>query len=180
MIFLLSRTIRRSCIFRCAETQIPFSPLIRVMFLRMMISDLLYSVSLQGGTSRASVFRKLRILGASILHNAEISLHGGRGADVLLMSTGLGIIQTGREMVQSPVRSLCQMSARTDCDFGRSARMEVAISPRGADGIAALSISRPALTSWLPEPWCAGAIPGPPTSWSISRREPAQRYLQWH
>lgn len=81
--------------FKCRQTQIPFWPLIRGMFLRMMMSDLLYSGTslLRAAPSGASVIAKLRTFGASALHNGWLRLDSRSRADVFLMATGLGIIQ---------------------------------------------------------------------------------------
>jgi hypothetical protein len=79
--------------FRCAHTGILLWPLIRMMFLRMIISDLYYAKSvLRAAPSGASLFAKLQTLGRSTLHNAGL-LSGRNGrADVFLVATGLGNI----------------------------------------------------------------------------------------
>jgi hypothetical protein len=80
--------------FKCAETGALLWPLIRMMFLRMIISDLYYGNSvLRATSSRASAFAKLRILGASTLHNTGLLLRKNCGADVFLVATGLGNIR---------------------------------------------------------------------------------------
>jgi hypothetical protein len=82
--------------FKCAQTGTILWPLIRMMFLRMIISDLYYGNSvLRAAPSGASAFAMLRTLGASTLHNAELLLGRNCRADVFLVATGLGNIQIG-------------------------------------------------------------------------------------
>lgn len=79
--------------FKCALTGTVLWPLIRMMFLRMIISDLYYAASvLRAAPSGASVFAILHTLGASTLHNAGLLSRKHGRADVFLVATGLGNI----------------------------------------------------------------------------------------
>jgi hypothetical protein len=79
--------------FKCAQTGTLLWPLIRMMFLRMIISDLYYAASVQrSAPSGASVFAMLHALGASTLHNTGLLSRKHGRADVFLVATGLGNI----------------------------------------------------------------------------------------
>jgi hypothetical protein len=75
--------------FECVRTGVLLWPLIRMMFIRMLIGDLFYDGSLQH-PSPVNPGRTLGVFGASLIHNAKLRLLDNRQSDLLLVATGMG------------------------------------------------------------------------------------------
>jgi hypothetical protein len=74
---------------RCTQTGIPLWTMIRVPFIRMIMSDLLYGTPLNGDVASGSKFRAISSLSKALLHNIRLG-KDSKKADILLMSHGLG------------------------------------------------------------------------------------------
>ena len=83
--------------FRCNQTGILFWPLVRLVFLRMMLSDLVYGVKLTGKTSTTvHGFHAVSTLLRSLTHNAQIRVTGRNRANVCVMSDGVANLWNGK------------------------------------------------------------------------------------
>ena len=77
--------------FSCAETGIPVWTQIRIVLLRMIMSDLLYGTNLNATTAaRAPARRAIGTLSRSIVHNTQSRVSGRSRGDVCLVATGIG------------------------------------------------------------------------------------------
>jgi hypothetical protein len=79
--------------FRCGETGVVLWPLIRVVFIRMMMSDLLYStplVTVGTASTRLPWGRAIATLSRSILHNARFRVANRCSADICIMTDAMG------------------------------------------------------------------------------------------
>ena len=77
---------------RCQRTGVLLWPLVRMVFMRMLLSDLLYSTPLVTvGAGQASLSRRaLGTLARSAIHNAVALASGRARADVCIMTDALG------------------------------------------------------------------------------------------
>jgi hypothetical protein len=76
--------------FRCAATGLPLWPQIRVVFFRMIMSDLLYGTALTGGSTAAvSAAQAVTTLGRSVLHNFASSVNGAARAEICITVDGI-------------------------------------------------------------------------------------------
>jgi hypothetical protein len=76
--------------FRCAETGIPLWPLIRFVFLHMVMADLLNEASLIDGRPGTITSRAIATMIRSISHNFWFRMTGQYRADVCLLTAGVG------------------------------------------------------------------------------------------
>lgn len=77
--------------FRCTHTGILLWPQIRIVFLRMILSDLVYHTSLVGAMKGdIPVWKAVRTLGRSLVHNAWMRIASSCRADVCIMAEGVG------------------------------------------------------------------------------------------
>ncbi|MDO9419790.1 MAG: hypothetical protein Q7T66_03920 [Herminiimonas sp.] len=74
---------------RCTQTGIPLWTMIRVPFIRMIMSDMLYGTPLNGYGAIGSKFNAATSLSKALLHNIRFG-KDSKKADILLMSHGLG------------------------------------------------------------------------------------------
>lgn len=76
--------------FTCRNTGLPLWPQIRVVYLRMLISDLLYGTPVTGrSATRAPAARAMATLLRSALHNARARLAGGPQRDICITGDGV-------------------------------------------------------------------------------------------
>lgn len=76
--------------FRCDQTGILVWPQIRVAFLRMMLSDLIYGVKLTGKTSATiPVTRAAHTFARSVAHNLQYRMTGRCKANICVMADGV-------------------------------------------------------------------------------------------
>jgi hypothetical protein len=76
--------------FRCTSTGLPLWPQIRVVFFRMIMSDLLYGTALTGGSTAAvSPARAMATLGRSVLHNFASNVSGVSRAEICITVDGI-------------------------------------------------------------------------------------------
>lgn len=81
--------------YRCGQTGVLLWPHIRVVFLRMMMSDLLYETELvRVGTANTSVRWRaaLKTLASSVLHNARAYASNRCRAEICIVTDSLGTI----------------------------------------------------------------------------------------
>lgn len=78
--------------FRCTHTGILLWPLIRTVFLRMLLSDLHYNTPLimGSGIARPPARRAVATLARSVLHNTLAKAKSGWHADICIMTDALG------------------------------------------------------------------------------------------
>ena len=101
--------------FRCDDTDLPLWPLIRIVVIRMVMSDLLYGTSLDGiGTAPSVSVAAFSTMLRSIGHNVR-ARHSQR-ADVCIMSSAVANqLVDGKwfNRITDPFASVCQESTLT-------------------------------------------------------------------
>ncbi|WP_432240597.1 hypothetical protein [Herbaspirillum robiniae] len=83
-------------LFRCEETDIPWWPAIRAVYLRLIMSDLLYKESIIKQRNGGSKSRAIKYLARSIAHNAATRLRNVR-AELCFMTDSVGNRQVNGE-----------------------------------------------------------------------------------
>lgn len=81
--------------FQCPGTGIPIWTTIRVLFFRLIISDLFYGVPIGGGANNGSVtkFSHATIIGRSFAHNVLQMNRLKQACPIIIMATGVRLIQ---------------------------------------------------------------------------------------
>jgi hypothetical protein len=73
--------------FKCEQTGVLLWPIVRVPFLRAILSDFLYETPIAEGMAAIPKSRALNSLGKALMHNG---LHSKQRADIFIMATGVG------------------------------------------------------------------------------------------